>query len=194
MGRSHAAICAAVAVLVTGAGIVHAEDSPRVVSLQVCIDGLTNIHVKDGRLSWQHLAFEPPGLHSGCKGISAVDGTPWDDWSKTFPLPVPTRSRTIAFHPVRCRGNCALVQSPSAENGWEAIYQFDDFVPGSSDVYCVNIVIGGPPESAADQSVQHVEPAPRSAGGKPVFPHPGGTLRDEACANNVVSGLVTDFL
>jgi hypothetical protein len=159
----------------------------------VCIDGLTNLHVKDGQLTWKHLAFEAPGLHSGCKGVSAVDGISWDDWSKKFPLQVPTESKTIAFHPVRCRGNCVLMQSPRADNDWEAIYQFDDYVLGSSEVYCVNIVIGSPPESAADQSVQHVEPAPRREGGRPVFPHLGGTLRDEACAQKVVSQLVANF-
>ena len=88
--------CAAFALLVTGTAIVHAQDTPRVVSLEVCIDGLTNLHVKDGQLTWKHLAFEAPGLHSGCKGVSAVDGISWDDWSKKFPLQVPTESKTIA--------------------------------------------------------------------------------------------------
>jgi hypothetical protein len=179
--------CAAVALLVAAAGIARASDIPRVVSLRVCIDGLDNLHVKDGRLSWEHLAYEAPGIHSGCKGVSEVDGAHWGDGSKSFPLPFPSASASIAFHPVRCRANCVLVQSPSGANGWEAIYQFDDFMLSSSAVYCVNIVIGGPPESAADQSVQHVRPAPPRAGGKPLFTGVGGTLRDEACSQDVVS-------
>ncbi len=180
--------CWAVAVLlVAAAGVARATDAPRVVSLKVCIDGLDNLHIKDGRMSWQHLAFEVPGVHVGCKGVSEVDGVPWRDWSKGFPLPVPSGQANIAFHPVRCRGNCVLVQSPSAANGWEAIYQFDDFSVGSSSVYCVNIVIGGPPESPAEQSVQHIMPAPAGAGGRPIFSGPGGKLRDEACAEKVLS-------
>lgn len=171
---------------VAACGIAHAGDGPRVVSLEVCIDGLDNLHVKDGLLRWEHLAYERPGIHVGCKGVSDVDGVHWKDWSKSFPLPVPGGSN-IAFHPVRCRGNCVLVQGPSAANGWEAIYQFDDYAPGSSSIYCVNIVIGGPLESAADQSVQNIPPAPRSAGGRPLFSGPGGKLRDEACAQKPVS-------
>ncbi len=181
--------CAALALLVVSDTVADARDDRQVISLKVCIDGLTNLHVKGGRLSWEHLAFDPPAMHPGCKGISAVDGVPWRDWSKSFPLPAAGRSATIAFHPVRCRGNCVLVQSPSAENGWEAIYQFDDFWTASSSVYCVNIVIGGPPESAADQSVQHIEPAPYRRGGRPLFRAPGGKLREETCAPDVFSWL-----
>jgi hypothetical protein len=179
--------CAAVALLVVAAGIARAADMPRVVSLKVCIDGLDNLHVKDGQLTWEHLAYERPGIHSGCKGVSEVNGVHWGDGSKSFPLPVPSGSARIAFHPVRCRGNCVLVQSPSAANGWEAIYQFDDYVLPSSAVYCVNIVIGGRPESAADQSVQHIRPAPLRAGGKPLFDGLGGKLHEGACAEDLVS-------
>lgn len=166
----------------------EARDGRQVVPLKVCIDGLTNLHVKDGQLGWQHLAFSPPGTHVGCEGVTTtVDGAPWRDWSKSFPLPVPGKSTTLAFHPVQCRGNCVLVQSPSADNGWEAIYQFDDYVLGGSAIYCVNIVVGGPPESAAQQSVQHIDPAPYARGGRPLFAGRGGKLRDGACAANVVS-------
>lgn len=181
--------CAALAVLVVAAGsvpgIARAGDIPRVVLLQVCIDGLDNLHVKDGRLRWEHLAFAPPGTHPGCKGASEVDGVPWPDWSKSFPLPLPSGSANIAFHPVRCRGNCVLVQGPSAANGWEAIYQLDDFVPLGSDLYCIKIVIGGPPETPAEQSVQHGPPAPRSVGGRPLFAGRGGTLHEAACQDVV---------
>jgi hypothetical protein len=185
---SIAARCgAAVIAAIAACGIARAGDGPRVVSLEVCIDGLDNLHVKDGQLRWEHLAYERPGLHAGCKGVSDVDGVPWRDWSKSFPMPV-AHGATIAFHPVRCRSNCVLVQSPGAANGWEAIYQFDDYVLGSSDVYCVNIVIGGPAESAADQSVQHVQPAPAARGGRPLFAGPGGRLRnDESCPQKPVS-------
>ncbi len=179
--------CTAIALLVASAGIAQAGDRPRVVSLRVCIDGLDNLRVKDGQLSWQHLAFAAPGVHSGCKGVADVDGAHWPDWSKSFPLPVLNGATSIAFHPVRCRGNCVLVQGPSAANGWEAIYQFDDFFPVSSSVYCVNIVVGGPAESPADQSVQHVVPAPLGLGGRPLFHGAGGKLRDEACAGGLVS-------
>jgi hypothetical protein len=187
MARFSTLAAVIVGTIVGAAGIARAGDGPRVVSLKVCIDGLDNLHVKDGHLRWEHLFFERPGLHADCHSVvSTVDGSPWRDWSKPFPLPVP-RGSTIAFHPIACRGNCVLVQSPSAANGWEAIYQFDDFSLGSSDVYCVNIVIGGPPESASAQSVQHIAPAPRDAGGRPLFSGPGGKLRDEACAQNAVS-------
>jgi hypothetical protein len=179
--------CAALAMAVACFGIARAGGGPRVVSLEVCIDGLDNLHLKGGQLRWEHLAYERPGLHVGCKGVSDVDGVPWTDWSKSFPLQHVPSGANIAFHPVRCRGNCVLVQSPSAANGWEAIYQFDDYAPGSSSIYCVNIVIGGLPEPAADQSVQHIPPAPRAVGGRPLFDGPGGRLRDEACAQKPVS-------
>ena len=178
--------CAAVVLAVAAVGIAQAGDGPRVVSLKVCIDGLDNLHLKDGELRWEHLAFERPGRHVGCKGVSEVDGVHWDDGSKSFPLPVPAGGN-VAFHPVRCRGNCVLVQGPDEANGGEAIYQFDDYGLNSSAVYCVNIVIGGPSESAAQQSVQNIAPAPRSAGGRPLFAGNGGTLRDEACAQKPVS-------
>jgi len=178
--------CAAVALAAAAVGIAQAGDGPRVVSLKVCIDGLDNLHVKDGELRWEHLAFERPGRHVGCKGVSEVDGVHWHDGSKSFPLSVPAGAN-VAFHPVRCRGNCVLVQSPDEANGGEAVYQFDDYGLNSSAVYCVNIVIGGPPESAAEQSVQNIRPAPRNAGGRPLFAGNGGTLRDEACAQKPVS-------
>ena len=178
--------CAAVVLAVAAFGIAQAGNGSRVVSLKVCIDGLDNLHVKDGQLRWEHLAFERPGLHDGCRGVSEVDGVHWNDGSKSFPLPMPTGAN-IAFHPVRCRGNCVVVQSANAANGWEAIYQFDDYAPGGSSVYCVNIVIGGLPESADEQSFQHIPPAPRSVGGRPLFAGDGGKLRDEACAQKPVS-------
>ena len=178
---------AAAALLVAAAAIAQTKDVPRIVTLQVCIDGLDNLHVKDGRLSWEHLAFEAPGKHGGCKGVTQVDGAPWDDWSRSLPLPVASDFRNMVFHPVVCRGNCVLVQTPSTANGWEAIYQLDDYVLGGPAAYCLKIVIGGPPESAADQSVQHVTPAPRSAGGRPLFTGVGGTLRDGTCSQDVVS-------
>jgi hypothetical protein len=188
MKRVVGRFCVVLALLVMGAGGAEAEGEHRVISLKACIDGLTNLHVKNGELSWKHLAFAPPGKHFACTdAVSTVDGVPWHEWKKAFRLPVSTDSANIAFHPVQCRGNCVLVQSPSAENGWEAIYQFDDFTVGSSSPYCVNIVIGGPPESAAKQSVQHIEPAPRNAGGKPIFRGNGGTLRKEACGQDLVS-------
>ena len=191
MSRLSTVAAVIVGTIVAAVWIARAGDGPRVVSLKVCIDGLDNLHVKDGQLRWEHLAFERPGLHADCKGVvSAVDGTPWRDGSKPFPLPLALpvpRASTIAFHPVACRGNCVLVQSPSAANDWEAIYQFDDYELGGPDAYCVNIVIGGPPESAADQSVQHIAPAPRAVGGRPLFAGPGGRLRDEACAQKPVS-------
>jgi phosphoribosylformylglycinamidine synthase len=70
---------------------------------------------------------------------------------------------------------------------WEAIYQFDDFALPGSAVYCVNIVFGGPAESPAHQSVQHVKPAPLSVGGKPLFAGFGGSLYEDACAEDVIS-------
>ncbi|HEY2871790.1 MAG TPA: hypothetical protein VGJ56_07730, partial [Reyranella sp.] len=88
---------------IAACGIAHAGDAPRVVSLEVCIDGLDNLHVKDGQLRWEHLAYERPGLHVGCKGVGDVDGVPWRDWSKSFPLQHFPSNATIAFHPVRCR-------------------------------------------------------------------------------------------
>jgi len=190
IGRcSVAAAFAALVLLFISGGVAQARDERRVLALKMCICGLTNLHVKDGQLRWEHLYFHPPGTHAWCKGIGTVDGVAWEDWTKSFVLPVETDSRNVAFHPVQCRGNCVLVQSPSAENGWEAIYQFDDFVLSGPDDYCVNIVIGGPPESAADQSVQHIRPAPAKHGGRPLFPGNGGSLRDESCAPNLVSRL-----
>src|SRR6186997_1621810 len=118
---------AAFALLVMSGGIAQARNDRFVVSLKICIDGLSNLHVKNGELRWQHLSFDPPGKHAWCNGIGTVDGVPWEDWKKSFALPVQTDGRNVAFHPVRCRGNCVLVQSPNAGNGWEAIYQFDDF-------------------------------------------------------------------
>src|SRR5262245_45828596 len=139
--------CTVAALLLAAAGIAEAADMPRAVTLKVCIDGLDNLHVKDGRMSWEHLAFEPPATHPGCKGVvSRVDGVPWNDWSKSFLLPIASRAANIAFRPIQCRGNCVLVQSPTAANGWEAIYQFDDYGLAGPAVYCVNIVIGGPSE------------------------------------------------
>src|SRR5262249_26643037 len=120
---SVAARCGAiVAVAVAACGIARAGEGPRLLSPRVCIDGLDNLHVRDSQLRWEHLAYERPSLHVGCKGVSDVNGVPWKDWSKSFPLQKIPRGSNIVFHPVRCRSNCVLVQSPSAANGWEAIY------------------------------------------------------------------------
>jgi hypothetical protein len=182
------AVCrgAAVALLIAVAGLAHANNGPQVVTLQVCIDGLDNLHVKDGRLRWEHLAFDPPGRHAACKAVTWVDGARWEDWSTSFPLPIPA-STAIAFHPVVCRGNCVLVQQAAAANGWEAIYQLDDYALGGPAVYCIEIVIGGPPEAATAQSVQHIRPAPSGAGGRPLFTGIGGALREGGCGKDFVS-------
>src|SRR5947207_6591214 len=114
--RAVAARCGATVALLVAA-IAHADDIPQVVSLRVCIDGLDNLHVKDGQLRWEHLAFEPPGMHSGCQGVSEVNRIHWGDWSKSFPLPVPSGSASVVFHPVLCRGNWVRVRTPGAADG-----------------------------------------------------------------------------
>ena len=96
--------------------------------LVVCIDGIDKLHVKAGKMYWEHIGAIPPGLHYSCLDTTKVNNSKWEDWKSTFDLGFNTDS-LIKSTIIKKYGPSELVQSPSKKNNWETIWLFSD--PGS---------------------------------------------------------------
>lgn len=75
---------------------------------------------------WEHLNDIPPGKHLECMVLTKVNGKRWDDWKSDFQLDFNTDSFTIQGTVLQLNEISKLVQAPTAANGWETIWWFND--------------------------------------------------------------------
>jgi outer membrane protein OmpA-like peptidoglycan-associated protein len=104
---------------------ICAQNSTKVV-LTVCIDGNSKLHIKDGKMFWEHLEDIAPGRHLDCMVLTKINGIRWDDWKSTFQLGFNTDSCVVAGTVLQLNEISKLVQSPTADNDWETIWWFND--------------------------------------------------------------------
>ncbi|MBA3971079.1 MAG: OmpA family protein [Bacteroidetes bacterium] len=94
--------------------------------VQVCIDGNSKLHIKGGKMSWEHLQDTPPGMHDMCAGPIKVNGKVWKNWKSAYTLDFSTDSCSVMPTAILKNEVSRLVQAPSAANGWETIWHFND--------------------------------------------------------------------
>jgi outer membrane protein OmpA-like peptidoglycan-associated protein len=104
---------------------LSSQNSSRIV-VTVCIDGNTKLHIKGGKLFWEHLNDVPPGQHLECLVLTKVNEKRWDDWKTAFQLDFNTDSCTLTGTNLIVNEISKLVQSPTPANGWETIWWFND--------------------------------------------------------------------
>jgi outer membrane protein OmpA-like peptidoglycan-associated protein len=104
---------------------VCAQNSKKIV-LTVCIDGNSKLHIKEGKMFWEHLQDLAPGRHLDCMVLTKVNGIRWDDWKSTFQLDFNTDSCAVVGTVLQLNEISILVQSPTANNDWETIWWFND--------------------------------------------------------------------
>jgi outer membrane protein OmpA-like peptidoglycan-associated protein len=107
----------------------YSQTPPKIV-ITVCIIGNSKLHIKDDKLFWENLNDIPPGQDFyTCRVVTKVNGKQWDDWKTPFQLGFTTKSFAIVGTVLLKNEISELVQSPSAENGWETIWWFNDPSP-----------------------------------------------------------------
>lgn len=105
-------------------------------TVKACIDGQDELHIQNNQMWWNHITFTPPGQHTDCAGVLSVNNVNWNPWNTPFNLPTSVQCYSLSsVNVISCRSNCALIQAPSAANGWETIYSLDDNAPGGAAVY-----------------------------------------------------------
>ena len=106
-------------------------------TVSVCVDGRDKLHIKGTQMSWEHLDYTPPGLHPSCSAFGVgieVNGNQWSPWNSPYTIPS-VNCATLSISVIQCSNICNLIQAPSAANGWETIYDFDDNGPSNAHMY-----------------------------------------------------------
>lgn len=96
------------------------------VTITVCIDGESRLHIKNGKLFWEHKTFWEPGTHESCTTKTTVNDKVWETWSVPFTLNFSTNNQTVETKILIKNEISKLIQVPSAKNSWETIWQFYD--------------------------------------------------------------------
>jgi hypothetical protein len=109
------------------------------VTITVCIDGESRLHIKNGKLFWEHKTFWEPGTHESCTTKTTVNDKVWDNWKTPFVLNFNTNELSVETKILKKRSVSKLLQAPSAANNWETIWQFNDPDGGPYD-YSVTFI------------------------------------------------------
>ena len=124
---------------VTGAGAAQQ------LTVRAWIDGLSQLVIQPGRVSWSHLEYGTPGRQPpNTNAPTVLDGFEWYPvWPSTLPCCAGLSSSPLATHiaPVANtisltqqagRGYTSISQQPTVENGMTLVITFDDrFSPGA---------------------------------------------------------------
>jgi outer membrane protein OmpA-like peptidoglycan-associated protein len=103
-----------------------AQEPKNKVVLSVCIDGADKLHIKAGKMYWEHISDIPPGQHELCKTETKVNAQIWEDWKFPFTLYFNTDSLTLKTMTIQKHDFSKLIQAPSNKNNWETIWSFSD--------------------------------------------------------------------
>lgn len=79
-------------------------------------------------MTWEQIGLYAPGTHFECGtvGIPRVNGKIWKDWQTPYKLAFNTNGLNIDAKVLQKKDVAKLIQSPSASNGWETIFYFND--------------------------------------------------------------------
>lgn len=85
------------------------------VTIAVCIDGESRLHIKNGKLFWEHKTFWEPGTHESCTTKTTVNDKVWETWSVPFTLNFSTNNQTVETKIIIKNEISKLIQVPSAK-------------------------------------------------------------------------------
>jgi outer membrane protein OmpA-like peptidoglycan-associated protein len=111
-----------------------AQEPCKKFTVEVCIPGAALLHIKHGNMHWELLSDMPPGAYELCIGETKINGSVWEDWKMKYNLGFNTDNCKLNPVVVRKHDISVLLQSPSAKNGWETIWHFND-PSGSAHYY-----------------------------------------------------------
>ena len=143
-----------------------------VIDVTANIDGRDQLIIQNNTLTWHHFEWTAVGLHNSLypstiisttlDGVSALNGQVWTPtwpngagygaYSSTFTglFPaVPSSEAQVTLQPVQVRAGLSLVESPSSQNGFSTIVEFNDNPVGSDANYRARITISAIPEPAS---------------------------------------------
>jgi outer membrane protein OmpA-like peptidoglycan-associated protein len=166
--------------------ILHGQNSKKIV-LTVCIDGNSKLHIKGGKMFWEHLEDVPPGKHQECTVLTKVNGKRWDDWKSAFQLDFNTDSCSFVGTKILFNEISQLVQSPTAANGWETIWWFNDPSPYPHS-YSASFEFTPIKKSVVPGPIRSQSPIKKSDVSKPVKPKSTvkkDTIVSEYIPNNI---------
>lgn len=138
------------------------------INVRAWVDGRSRLVIDDDTATWQHFDFAAPGRLDCNTGApieaTFLDGVSWlPDWpdvpdcenrfcggcsSSTYTglvTALPDADVSLALIPIDVRGTAALVELPSAGNGWRAVIELDDNPIGGAAWYEVELVVGPAP-------------------------------------------------
>lgn len=136
---------------------------PATLEITAQIDGRSRLVLQDGSAHWVHYDFDRPGLWNGNYPTylsSTLDGAPvlsgyewWPVWNGNLSEPFegiePKLGQSqVSMEVLQARYSAWMVQSPSADNDWTTIIEFDDNPPGGADWYSVRLTYEAVPEPA----------------------------------------------
>ncbi|PCJ85356.1 MAG: hypothetical protein COA57_07775 [Flavobacteriales bacterium] len=104
----------------------YAQTQYKKVTLLVCIDGESKLHIQSGEMYWEHLSDFPPGQHNLCKKNTKVNGKKWKNWNSSYSLSFNSDSYSLKYTALRKHEVSKLIQAPSGNNDWETIWYFSD--------------------------------------------------------------------
>ena len=135
-----------------------------VLRVRAIVDGRSQLVLDGATARWEHFDWAAPGRHFSNRGeveeatyLSGIAWYPiWPDaadsenrWCKcesdlfTGLIPaIPEREWTAALEVMEGRGKTAIVEQPTAANGYRVVIEFDDNAPGGPAWYEVVLRIG----------------------------------------------------
>lgn len=142
-----------------------------VIDIEVRIDGLDWLIIKQNTLQWHHFARHAPGriptaiepttISTSLDGSVEMDRVDWmPDWPEPAPdpveyeafssafvglsPPVPTDGTRFWLEEIECREDTRIVEQPSPANDHALVVEFDDMTTSGSAVYRVRLSTAAP--------------------------------------------------
>ncbi|MBA3682928.1 MAG: OmpA family protein [Bacteroidetes bacterium] len=107
--------------------LLNAQKDCKTMLIDVCIDGESKLHIKGGKLFWEHLSDDAPGDHKNCGDIKIkINKTAWPDWSFDHKLGFNTDNMIVTATVLKKNQTSQIAQVANKENNWETIWYFND--------------------------------------------------------------------
>lgn len=127
--------------------------------VEVCVPGNVLLHVKHGNLYWELISEMPPGAYELCIGETKVNNAVWSDWKVKYNLGFNTDNCKLRTEVIRKHDISQLIQTPSAKNGWETIWSFND-PSTSAHYYSVSFEFCTPKEKPKEKEKVEIKSEP----------------------------------
>lgn len=118
----------------------------RSLKVRAWIDGKSRLLVKGNQVSWQHISFDRPGLHTGRNEPTQINGVDWiPQWNGMQSQPrsfdsfrLPDRKEVVRLEVVEGRGSVRWIESGEGES-FSGMIEFDDEPQDHADWYEVEL-------------------------------------------------------